>query len=143
LLAGQPEFPTAGAKSPRAGRRGRRSEDEIELLDAGVSVPREALQGATAEERDAAFFSTLRAEKVRKEEEERQREEAKLANMTPEERAEYETAKAEKGKHESRKQKMLDGQLRAYGASKAQAVLAVRGRGRGGGKAAATRGGRA
>jgi hypothetical protein len=138
LLAGKPEVEP---EAPRVDRR-RRGEDEIKLLDVGVALPLGAMSpGMTAEDRDAAFWNTLRADKVRKEEEARRQEEARVASMTPEEREEYERTKADKEKHEQRKARMLDGQMRGYSATGASALKARgRGRARGGGGGGGGRG---
>ncbi len=132
LQAGQPEFP-APEKRSKASRGGAGGKDDVAFE--GIAADFVVDANMTPEERKAAYFAHLKAEKKRKEDEEKAKEAAKLSSMTPEERAEYEAAKAAKAKHEERKDKVLNKTLGQYGGSgRGAAIAAGRGRGRGRGR---------
>jgi tetratricopeptide (TPR) repeat protein len=132
LQAGKPEFPPPEKKA-KAGARG--GKDEVAYDGVGTDFVADA--NMTPEERKAAYFAHLKAEKKRKEDEEKMRELTKVSSMTPEERAEYEASKQAKAKHEERKDKVLNKTLGQYGGGGRGAALAAgRGRGRGRGRGA-------
>ena len=84
----------------------------------------------TAEERQAVYFKTLKAEKKRKEDEAKAAEDSKISKMNDEERAEYEAAKALEAKHEAKKEKAISKSLGQYSGGAKAALLKGRGRGR-------------
>lgn len=87
------------------------------------------LSGLSPEERQAAFFKAMLAEKQAKEDAKKAAEAAKLASMTPEERAKYDAEQAALSKHEQRKGKVLKTQLGAYAkAAGAAAILSGKGK---------------
>lgn len=82
------------------------------------------LSGLSPEERQAAFFKAMLADKQAKEDAKKAAEAAKIASMTPEERAKYDAEQAALAKHEQRKGKVLKSQLGAYAkAAGAAAIL--------------------
>lgn len=129
LAAGQPEFPPVERSKPKTSKN-----DEVQFADMGGLETFAVDSNMTADERKAAYFAHLRAEKKRKQEEEEARETAKLNSMTPEERAEYEAQRDAKQKHEARKDKVLNKQLGQYGGGGRGALALRGGRGRGRGR---------
>ena len=128
LQRGEPEV--APPASPRA-----KKTDEVQFMDVGASLPLADMAGLSADERQAEFFRAIKADKKRKEDEEKEALRAKLAKLTPEELAAYEAEQEEKERHEAKKDKVINRQLGQYGgAGKAAALLSARGRGRGRGR---------
>jgi len=121
LQLGEPEFIKEVKK---------RKDDDIKFEESGVDLPLEDMANMTAEERQAVYFKTLKAEKKRKEEEAKAAEESKISKMNDEERAEYEAAKALEAKHEAKKEKAISKSLGQYSGGGAKALLKGRGRGR-------------
>jgi cytochrome c-type biogenesis protein CcmH/NrfG len=121
LQLGEPEFVKEVKK---------RKEDDIKYEESGVDLPLEEMANMTAEERQAVYFKTLKAEKKRKEDEAKAAEDSKIAKMSDEERAEYEASKALEAKHEAKKEKAISKSLGQYSGGAKAALLKGRGRGR-------------
>ena len=121
LQLGEPEFVKEVKK---------RKDDDIKYEESGVDLPLEDMANMTAEERQAVYFKTLKAEKKRKEDEAKAAEDSKISKMNDEERAEYEAAKALEAKHEAKKEKAISKSLGQYSGGAKAALLKGRGRGR-------------
>ena len=100
-------------------------------------MPRPDGAALTDEERKAAFFAAMKAEKERGDAEKARAAEAALAAMAPEERSRLAAEAAARAAHEEKKSRMLSASMGMYSTSSRQlrgagkARGGARGRGRG------------
>ena len=112
LLKGLPEVEERVPTPPVPSAREREKAEQVAFVETGFSGVHAAITAEmTPEERKKAFFEKMREEKAAKDEEERQALEAKVARMSPEERAEYEAKRAADEKYAAKKDKVLNNQL--------------------------------
>ena len=125
LKAGKPEFEPVVVASPK---KKDKEEDELQFVDSGVALAFSA--GMSTAERNAAFFEQRKQIKKAEEEAAAAAEEAKLAKMTDEERAQYEGERKKQASYDAKKDKAVTRSLAQYG-GRGAAILGARGRGRG------------
>lgn len=112
LLKGLPEEEEKVPTPPAPSAREKAKAEQVAFVETGFSNVRAAITAEmTPEERNKAFFEKMREDKAAKEEEERQALEAKVARMTPEERAEYEAKLSADEKYAATKDRVLNTQL--------------------------------
>jgi hypothetical protein len=80
--------------------------------------------GMSKADKEAAYFAGMKDQKEKEQA-------AKLAALSPEERANREAAEAKEKEHEDKKSRMLQKQMRSYGGGAKKAIGRGRGRGRG------------